>query len=173
MNPKTFTIILLKIFAIYLFFQAVPILGDFIYSFTESEVRTASVIGYFILQIGIYVISIFALFKFSNPIAEFMLRSIPDDSNEIISVNTSLLRILIAACAVYYFLSAIPQLVSQIYTMFSFYQEELMTQTEKNRITKLVLRFISVVFQIVVSALVFLKSNEIAQFWEKQQTVKE
>ena len=173
MNPKTFTIILLKLFSIYLFFQAVPVLGDFIYSFTESEVRTVSVIGYFILQIGIYLISVFVLFKFSNPIAEFMLRNVHDDSNEIISVNKTLLPILIAACAVYYFLSAIPQLVSQLYTMFSFYQEELMTQTEKERINKIVLRFISVVFQIVVSALVFLKSNKIAQFWEKQQTVKE
>ena len=43
----------------------------------------------------------------------------------------------------------------------------------KNRINNIVLRLIGVVFQIVVSALVFLKSNKIAQYWEKQLKVKE
>lgn len=173
MNAKIFTIIILKIFAIYLFFQAVPLIGDFIYSFSEPEIRTTSVLVYFILQFVIYLLLAFLLFKFSTPIAEFLLRNVPDGSTETISLNKTLLPILIAACAIYYLLSAIPQLVSQLYTMYSFYQEDLMTQTEKDRINKIILRFIGVVFQIVVSALVFLKSNKLARFWEKIQTVKE
>jgi hypothetical protein len=167
MTPKNFTIIALRLIAIYLFFRLIPLIQSLIYIIRDTEFLNVSAIRYGSIQLVLYIMAIIILFKYSHLIANKIVISVPDESVKTTWTSINLLSILIAASAVLALLLAIPKFISQVYGFSNFYQNRLLFQPEKQRIDESIFEIIGTTLQIVIACIFFYNAKRIAFFWEK------
>ena len=146
-----------------------PVLVWTVHSLANPQGPTGSALIYQFSQIGLYLIAIILLFKYSIPIANIIIKPIEDDSADDIKKNTNLLAIFIAGIALYIIVESLPSFMNQVYTFINYYQDELLNIPEKTRFIKTLLSLIGVVLEMLVAFILFIKARKIAETWEDIQ----
>jgi multisubunit Na+/H+ antiporter MnhB subunit len=111
--------------------------------------------------------AIIVLFKYSGPIANKVINSIPEETVQSNWNPTNVLSILIAGSAVLTILSAIPRFINQLYGLLTVNQNKLSYLSEKKMFNDSFIGIIGTVLQIVIAGIVFINAQRIAEYWEQ------
>jgi hypothetical protein len=167
MTPKTITIIALRLIAVYLFFELIPSVQRVLFSLRDTEFASWEATRFSLVLIVLYIMAIIILFKYSGPIANKVINTIPEETVQSNWTPINILSILIAGSAVLTILSAIPRFISQLYGLLTVYQNKLIYLTEKKMFNDSFIGIIGTVLQIVVAGIVFINAERIALYWEQ------
>ncbi len=170
MTPKTITILILRIFAIYVLFQIVSSIGVAISSSLKEEFRSFDLIEYQIFQISIYIITVIILYAYAEKIADKITKSLPAEKAITNWTSVELLAVLIIAISIFSIVEAIPWVVNQLNTVLTSFKGEYGESLQmKQRFNMFFFGLLGALLKIVVSIILIWKAKSVAIYLDKIQ----
>jgi hypothetical protein len=167
MTPKTLTVILLRILAIYVFIQSLSSIGFLVAQLIDPEFASHQGLKYQILSIALYYITIFFLARYSNHIAERIVKVLPTDPIHSSIGSVQSLAILIAIVGIFGVISSLPMLVNELYgvsqVVGNVSNQDFILKTQLNR---MIVSLVGAIIKITVSIIVIFKAKALATYWE-------
>ncbi len=169
-TPFKFSMLAIRTVALFLFFSSLSYVSYLLVDLVERTPLSEATVGPYAAVILIYAIVLWVLIRHPEPIARVLSGGVPRFTTRSRWTKAELLATIIAAVAVYEILSGIPSLFSQIYGIFGRYSDMLgYGAPEKARFNLLVVGLFGSILKIVAASIVFLRSDELAAFWDRQQ----
>jgi hypothetical protein len=170
MTPKTITVLILRLFAIYVLFQIVSSIGVIISSSLKEEFRSFDLIEYQVFQISIYIITVIILYAYSEKIADKITKVLPVEKVNTNWTSVELLTILIIAISIYSIIEAIPWVVNQLNTVLTSFRSELGESAQmKQRFNMFFFGLLGALLKIIVAVILIWKSKSLAIYLDKIQ----
>jgi hypothetical protein len=170
MTPKTITMLVLRLFAVFILFEIVSSIGVLISSSFNAEFRSFDLIEYQVFQISIYVISVIILYVYSEKIADKITKPISTEKVNTNWTSVELLTILIIAVSIYSIIEAIPWVVNQLNTVLTSFRSKLGESGQmKQRFNMFFYGLLGVLLKIIVSIILIIKAKPLAICLDKKQ----
>jgi hypothetical protein len=170
-TPLKFCILGIRLVALLMFFSSLTYGGYLLIALVGRTPLTEAAAGPHAAILLVYAIVLLIFIRYPEPIARTLSRGIPRFTVQSRWTRIELLAAILAAVAVYEMLSGIPMLFNQLYGILTRYQDMIAEgASEKGRFDLLVVGLFGSILKIGIAGLVFVKSDNLAVFWDRWQT---
>jgi len=171
MTPKTITVLILRLFAVYILFEILFSIGISISDLTKQEFRSFEVLEYQVFHLSIYIITVIILYTYSEKIADKITKSLSNEKVETHWTSVELLTIIIMTISIYSIIDAIPWVVSQLNTVLTSFQSDFGESLQlKQRFNMFFFGLLGALLKIIAAIILIIKAKPLAIFLEKKQS---
>ena len=170
MTPKTITMLVLRLFAVFVLFKMAFSIGTITFSLLNADYHSLDLIEYQLLHVSIYTISIMLLYSYSEKIANKITKPIPTENFNANCTFVELLTVLIISLSIYTIIDAIPLVVNQLYAVLSSLGSEFGESVQtKQRFNMFFFGLLGAFLKVIVPIVLIIKAKSIAIYLHKKQ----